>query len=80
MNTDQKVIIVDTSGTTTRPVWMNDGSFLVFRKLHQDVFKFDALVAKASSLGDDTTKSAEKLGAKLMGRWKSGRWWTLFEA
>ncbi|KAI0451629.1 hypothetical protein F5B21DRAFT_378645 [Xylaria acuta] len=69
-------------GSTTpqgvkRPSWALDGSFLVFRYLRQLVPEFDAfLEAKALQVpfppapGDPT--GADLLGARLVGRWKSG--------
>src|SRR5580704_588169 len=51
MNTDPRLLIVtaDTwseEDTVERPTWMYDGSFLVFRKLEQNVRGFEALVAQ----------------------------------
>jgi Dyp-type peroxidase family len=52
------------------PDWACDGSYLVFRKLKQDVAKFHKF------LNDEATgrklPSAEFLGSKLVGRWPSG--------
>lgn len=49
--------------------WMANGSFLVFRKLEQQVPEFAAFLENAATtLGLD----AEVLGARLVGRWKSG--------
>lgn len=52
-----------------RPKWMVDGSFLVFRKLEQDVQGWNDLTSKYKLAGCD---SAEQFGAKLMGRWANG--------
>lgn len=53
--------------TATR--WMKNGSFMVFRRLKQLVPEFAAaLQSAAGSLGTD----ADLLGARMMGRWKSG--------
>jgi len=47
--------------------WMLNGSYMVFRRLEQKVLAFDAfLAANAGPAG------ADLLGAKLVGRWKSG--------
>ncbi|KAI8630617.1 Dyp-type peroxidase [Xylariaceae sp. FL1651] len=61
----------------TRPPWALDGSFLVFRYLKQLVPEFDAFLEANAlkvpfppALGDPT--GAELLGARLVGRWKSG--------
>jgi Dyp-type peroxidase family len=51
------------------PEWAKDGAYLVFRRLRQDVPKFRAFVnTTAASLGIDPGL----MGAKLVGRWKSG--------
>ena len=76
MNTDPKLLIVTTEsakeGTgTDRPTWMQNGSFLVFRKLEQDVGAFRELTGKFFAYG---CESAAHMGAKLMGRWQSGEY------
>ena len=51
------------------PAWTANGSYLVFRRLRQDVAGFRAFVAetaKAQGMSEDL------LGAKLVGRYKSG--------
>jgi Dyp-type peroxidase family len=49
--------------------WMNNGSFMVFRRLNQLVPEFDQYqLDQATTLGMD----AVLLGARLVGRWKSG--------
>lgn len=54
-----------------RPAWMVEGSFLVFRKLEQNVQGFIDLTNKFAS---GACANADHCGAKLMGRWKSGRY------
>jgi Dyp-type peroxidase family len=52
----------------------DNGAFLVFRRLAQDVPEFD-LAVKAAALHIDPTgkePSVDLLGAQLVGRWKSG--------
>ncbi|HME00085.1 MAG TPA: Dyp-type peroxidase [Terriglobia bacterium] len=58
------------SGTTAPPIpWMSNGSFMVFRRLVQLVPEFEQfLLDQAGRLGVDPVL----LGARLMGRWKSG--------
>jgi Dyp-type peroxidase family len=49
--------------------WMAEGSFMVFRKLEQNVAAFEAFVKdQARQLGMDEAL----LAARMMGRWKSG--------
>jgi Dyp-type peroxidase family len=51
------------------PVWAKDGSFLVIRRLRQDVAGFhEFLRSESKRLGLDEGQ----FGAKLVGRWKSG--------
>jgi Dyp-type peroxidase family len=60
-----------------RPSWAIDGSFLAFRYLKQLVPEFDAFLeqtANTMDLGFEVPKKEVKdlLGARLVGRWKSG--------
>lgn len=51
------------------PIWAEDGSFLVIRRLRQDVKVFhEFLNSKSNELGINP----DYLGAKLVGRWRSG--------
>ncbi len=53
--------------------WMKHGSFMVFRRLAQDVPSFWAqITARVHSLPPDDPLKEELLGAKLVGRWRSG--------
>jgi Dyp-type peroxidase family len=58
------------------PDWAMDGSFLVFRRLRQNVGGFHTFlhdVAKAQNIQDPPNASAPRLvGSKLVGRWPSG--------
>lgn len=62
--------------TTSRPLWTLDGSFLVFRKLKQLVPEFSQyLTANAVQNAAGTLtiqEGANLLGARMVGRWKSG--------
>jgi len=51
------------------PAWAVDGSFLVFRRLRQDVGAFRAFVRQAA---DQLGRDPAFVGAKLVGRWASG--------
>lgn len=52
---------------TSRPTWAIDGSFLCFRKLKQLVPEFDCFLKATAPANPDL------LGARLVGRWKSGK-------
>ncbi|GIJ43409.1 peroxidase [Virgisporangium aliadipatigenens] len=59
------------------PQWTDDGSYLVFRRLRQDVDRFEEFLARegervAEAMGWAPRAAAESLGAFLVGRWKSG--------
>ena len=62
--------------TALTPAWLRNGSFLVFRRLRQDVAAFHGFLrAAATSLAttpDFPGLTAQQLGAKLVGRWPSG--------
>jgi deferrochelatase/peroxidase EfeB len=65
---------------TTRPSWALDGSFLVFRYLKQLVPEFNAFLEANAipvdlPIADGDPTGAELLGARLVGRWKSGTYW-----
>ncbi|GAB7361967.1 hypothetical protein MBLNU230_g2004t1 [Neophaeotheca triangularis] len=53
----------------THPAWMTDGSFLVFRKLAQDVPAWNKFIVDSAS---KLSTTPDLLGARLIGRWKSG--------
>jgi Dyp-type peroxidase family len=56
--------------SSSGPAWTRDGSYLVFRRLHQDVAGFhQALDVLTKNAG---LKNRAQLGAKLFGRWPSG--------
>jgi Dyp-type peroxidase family len=58
------------------PNWMNDGSFMVFRRLNQDVLSFKGqvieLMDNLQTAHPSLTLSQDLMGAKLVGRWASG--------
>jgi len=59
-----------------RDPWMVDGSYLVFRYLFQKVPEFDEFVFNKADILKTPTMSkqeaADLLGARMVGRWKSG--------
>ena len=66
----QAAFVVQDAGRDGRPKWIEHGSFLVFRKLEQDVGKWnEAILADAQRRGIDPTM----LAAKIVGRWPSGK-------
>ncbi len=58
------------------PTWMNDGSYLVFRRLRQDVVSFwttmDNEARRLSAVSGFGHMTAERLAALLIGRWPDG--------
>ncbi|KAB8217587.1 hypothetical protein BDV33DRAFT_137433 [Aspergillus novoparasiticus] len=55
------------------PKWAKEGSFLVFRQLNQKVPEFEAELKRlAEKIPGNYGGNPEKLGAHMMGRWKSG--------
>ena len=71
------VILVGRDGdqqASTRPPWAIDGSFLVFRHLFQLVPEFDSFLKNNPIVlpGLPREQGSELLGARLVGRWKSG--------
>ncbi|KAF2451251.1 Dyp-type peroxidase [Karstenula rhodostoma CBS 690.94] len=75
---DLGVALLGRSGDTVkgRASWAKDGSFLAFRKLPQFVPEFDRFLEEKSKPisddFDDAPTPADILGARMMGRWKSG--------
>ncbi len=60
----------DGSLSSSGPAWSRDGSYIVFRRLRQDVAGFHrALDALVNAAG---LKNRAQVGAKLVGRWPSG--------
>jgi hypothetical protein len=59
------------------PEWAKEGSFLVFRQLDQKVPEFERFLEEWAPKVPGTNykgpNGPAKLGAHLMGRWKSGR-------
>ncbi|KIJ46058.1 hypothetical protein M422DRAFT_29451 [Sphaerobolus stellatus SS14] len=70
------VILVgeDSDPVATRPTWAKDGSFLAFRQLSQKVPEFEKFLTDNPIIEDGLTpaQGSALLGARLVGRWKSG--------
>ncbi|EME41920.1 hypothetical protein DOTSEDRAFT_27026 [Dothistroma septosporum NZE10] len=69
---DQGVILCGRPGdlrAQNRPQWMLDGSFLVFRQLKQNVQDWNNFLQQGAN---DLGVFKDQLGARLIGRWKSG--------
>lgn len=60
------------AGNETAPSWGTNGSYLVFRRLAQDVGGFHAMLAQLAKDGKFDTDDPAIVGAKLVGRYKSG--------
>ncbi|HYO81262.1 MAG TPA: hypothetical protein VES20_07680 [Bryobacteraceae bacterium] len=58
-----------TGASAVGPAWAKDGSFLVIRRLRQNVPLFRRFLASAA---ENANTSPELLGAKLVGRWARG--------
>lgn len=56
------------------PAFGANGTYLVFRQIEQDVFAFWDFLDKATRRPDGTRNpdASEELGAKMVGRWRSG--------
>uniref|UniRef100_A0A0W0G2I0 Dyp peroxidase n=1 Tax=Moniliophthora roreri TaxID=221103 RepID=A0A0W0G2I0_MONRR len=68
------ILTAQTGDSNSRPAWTKGGSFLAFRQLQQRVPEFNKfLVNNALSVpGLTAQENAELLGARMVGRWKSG--------
>ncbi|UUX50121.1 hypothetical protein NUH88_00150 [Nisaea acidiphila] len=63
--------------TAMPPEFMKNGSFMAFRKLHENVATFDEVLEEETSrygsvMGVSATEARETLRAKMCGRWKDG--------
>jgi Dyp-type peroxidase family len=62
--------IAPTEPVPALPPWTRNGSFMVYRRLQQNVQAFQDFIAEQATAAGFT--SPEQLGAKLLGRWPSG--------
>ncbi|KAG6919706.1 hypothetical protein DXG01_002652 [Tephrocybe rancida] len=63
-------------GPSPRPAWAVDGSYLTFRHLFQNVPEFNKYLEDnpVPVPGLSREEGSELLGARMVGRWKSGKW------
>ncbi|KAJ6571984.1 dye-decolorizing peroxidase precursor [Mycena capillaripes] len=68
------ILVGETGDSVTRPAWAKDGSFLVFRQLQQLVPEFNKFLTDNPIVEDGLTaqQGSDLLGARMVGRWKSG--------
>ena len=67
-------ISLSTKAPIPRPSWALDGSLLAFRYLFQLVPEFNTFLKKNPlNVGIPPDQGSELLGARLVGRWKSGK-------
>ena len=61
-------------GTKTMPEFGFNGTYIVFRQMQQHVAAFWTFLEEATRRADGTSdpEARERLGAKIVGRWKSG--------
>lgn len=72
---DDAELTQDPADTRTEPEWARDGSYLVYRRLRQDVAAFERFLDHgAASLAAQgfTDVDRERFGAMCVGRWKDG--------
>ena len=69
----QGIVLLGREGDTVqRPSWALDGSLLSFRYLSQLVPEFNKFLKDNPVSGLPKEQGSELLGARLIGRWKSG--------
>ena len=69
----QGIVLLGRDGDNVqRPSWALDGSFLSFRYLSQLVPEFNRFLEANPVPGLPPKQGSELLGARLVGRWKSG--------
>ncbi|KAJ7154707.1 fungal peroxidase [Mycena filopes] len=69
-----EILVGEDGDLTSRPPWAKDGSFLVFRQLQQIVPEFNKFLLDNPIHIPALTpaQGSELLGARMIGRWKSG--------
>ncbi|KAJ7917362.1 fungal peroxidase [Mycena leptocephala] len=69
-----EILVGESGDATTRPDWAKDGSFLAFRQLKQLVPEFNKFLTDnpIKEPGLTAQEGSDLLGARMIGRWKSG--------
>ncbi|KAK0438820.1 Dyp peroxidase [Armillaria borealis] len=71
-----EILLAEAGDIIPRPRWAKDGSFLVFRQMEQLVPEFNKFLWDNPISGPDLPLTREEgsalLGARMLGRWKSG--------
>ncbi|KAF7348499.1 DyP-type peroxidase [Mycena venus] len=69
-----EILVGESGDNVTRPAWAKDGSFLVFRQLKQLVPEFNKFLTDNPIRAPGLTQQqgSDLLGARMIGRWKSG--------
>ncbi|KAJ7220135.1 dye-decolorizing peroxidase precursor [Mycena pura] len=69
-----EILVGEMGDNVTRPAWAKDGSFLAFRQLKQLVPEFNKFLADNAIKAPGLTvqQGSDLLGARMVGRWKSG--------
>ncbi|KAJ7484486.1 fungal peroxidase [Mycena latifolia] len=69
-----EIIVGETGDSVARPPWAKGGSFLVFRQLKQLVPEFNKFLTDnpIRKSGLTAQQGSDLLGARMVGRWKSG--------
>ena len=62
----------DSDPVPNRPSWAKNGSFLAYRQLQQLVPEFDKFLTDNPLPGLPRDEGSALLGARIVGRWKSG--------
>lgn len=74
-NPDRAAETQNESETRTEPAWARDGSYLVYRRLRQDVAAFERFLdhgARSLPAQGFTGVDRDRFGAMCVGRWKDG--------
>ncbi|KAJ7154720.1 fungal peroxidase [Mycena filopes] len=70
------ILLNETGDATARPSWAKDGTFLAFRQLKQLVPEFNSFLTANpivdAAAGLTAEQGSDLLGARMVGRWKSG--------